>query len=99
MSKTRKCPYCDVTTFRFKKKDTKWVCAKCSGVVYNYDNPLTEEIESDIKKLQRDSDKSFKFISNFVEDYCNSEEDKEEFFKYLEAYVNFEIELEKECNK
>jgi hypothetical protein len=46
--KERKCPYCDTTTFKFKKKDIKFVCVKCGGVVYNHDNPQTEK-EGDIK--------------------------------------------------
>lgn len=35
MTKKRNCPYCNVTTFRFKKGDTKFVCVKCKGVVLN----------------------------------------------------------------
>lgn len=38
----RRCPYCDVTEFRFKKRDIRFICAKCRGIVYNHDNPNVE---------------------------------------------------------
>lgn len=42
--KKRNCPYCNVTSFRFKKEDIKFVCVKCKGIVYNRDNPKVEEL-------------------------------------------------------
>jgi uncharacterized protein (DUF1919 family) len=52
-----------------------------------------------IKKLQKESDKHYKFIENFVNDYCSEDEDKFEFFKHLNGYLDNEIELEMECSK
>lgn len=50
-------------------------------------------------KIQKELDKNYKFIQNFVNDYCKSDEDKKEFFKHLLGLVNCEIELEKFCNQ
>ena len=55
--KTRKCPYCDVTEFRFKKNDIKWTCGKCGGVVYNHDNPKTEELNQQDIETWEEADK------------------------------------------
>jgi hypothetical protein len=41
--KKRKCPYCNVTEFKFKKNEFKFTCCKCQGIVYNLDNPKLEE--------------------------------------------------------
>jgi Zn-finger nucleic acid-binding protein len=43
--KKRNCPYCNVTSFRFKRKEIKFICAKCHGVVYNHYNQKVEEIK------------------------------------------------------
>jgi hypothetical protein len=54
---------------------------------------------NEIKQLQRESNKGYKYIKNFVDDYCKSDKDKIEFFKNLNLYLEAEIELEKLCNQ
>jgi len=53
---------------------------------------------NEIKKLQKESDKHYKYITNFVNDYCKSDGDKVDFFDHLNLYLEAEIELEKWCN-
>ena len=52
-----------------------------------------------IKKLQKESDKHYKVIEKFVNKYLLKDEDKIEFFKHLNGYLEAEIELEMECNQ
>jgi len=51
------------------------------------------------KEEQARSDKAFKFLKNFCDDYCKDPKDKAEFFTQLAEYVNAEIEAEKFCNQ
>ena len=52
-----------------------------------------------IKKLQKESDKHYKVIEKFVNKYLLKDEDKIEFFKHLNEYLEAQIELEMECGK
>lgn len=54
---------------------------------------------NEVKKLQRKSDKHYKFISDFVNDYCKNDKERIEFFKHLNRYLEAEIELEGICNE
>ena len=56
-------------------------------------------MELRFNKLEKLSDKEYKFIWNFVENYCKTDKDKVEFFKHLNGYLEAEIELEKFCNQ
>jgi hypothetical protein len=56
-------------------------------------------MKKEIKKLQNESDKHYKVLKNFVNDYCKSEEDKKEFFEALNSYLETEIELENWCGQ
>lgn len=55
-------------------------------------------MNKEIKELQAESDKHYTYIENFVNDYCKDDEDKIEFFKHLNGYLEAEIELEGFCN-
>lgn len=55
---------------------------------------MEHNFEEMIKTLQAESDKHYKFIENFVNDYCKEEEDKKEFFEHLNEYLQTEIEIE-----
>lgn len=48
------------------------------------------------KQLKKESDKSFKFLSNFANDYCKDKKGKKEFFDALSNYVELEVKIEKE---
>jgi hypothetical protein len=50
-----------------------------------------------INKLQKESDKHYKFIKNFVDYSYSEDKDKIKFFKHLNGYLEAEIELEMEC--
>jgi hypothetical protein len=52
-----------------------------------------------VEKLQKEMDKHYKFIDNFVNDHCKAEKDKKEFYKHLNEIIDLNIEIEKECNK
>ena len=56
-------------------------------------------MNKEVKELQKESDKNYKFIQNFVDDYCKTDEDKIEFYKHLNEYLEAEIELEKLCSQ
>lgn len=58
-----------------------------------------EQDKIKIKRLQKESDKHYKFIESFVNDYCSEDKDKIEFFKHLNGYLEAEIELEMECRE
>lgn len=60
---------------------------------YTYSN------NKEIKALQKESDKHYGFIENFVTDYCKEDEDRQEFFEHLNGYLNAEIEIEKFCGQ
>ncbi len=49
-----------------------------------------------MEKEIEEENKNYRFICNFVEDYCKDEEDRKEFFKHLSAYIDDKIELENE---
>jgi hypothetical protein len=55
-------------------------------------------MNNQVKKLQKKMDKHYKFIDNFVNDYCKDEKDKKEFYKHLNFIIDLNIEIEKECN-
>ena len=48
---------------------------------------------------QARSDKAFQFLESFCKDYCDEEDDREEFFTQLAEHVDAQIELEKFCNQ
>ena len=52
-----------------------------------------------LKIEQARSDKAFKFLSNFCEDYCKDKKDRDEFFTQLAEYLDAEIEMERFCNQ
>lgn len=54
-------------------------------------------IAKKIKPLQKESDKHYKFIANFVRDYCKDDKEKVEFFRHLNEYLEAEMELEEGC--
>jgi len=55
-----------------------------------------EDIENE--KINEES-KAYKYIYNFVNDYCDCIDDRKEFFENLGIYLDEEIEKEKECNQ
>lgn len=56
-------------------------------------------MKTKIKNLQKVSNYHYKFIEKFVKDYVKEDDDKIEFFKHLNGYLEAEIELEKECGQ
>ena len=56
-------------------------------------------MKNEFEELQEESDSNYEFIQNFVNDYCKTDEDKIEFYKHLQEYLDAEIELEKLCNQ
>jgi len=56
-------------------------------------------MKESIKQLQKQEDKHYKFIDNFVNDYCKSAKDKKEFFKHFNAIIDLNIEIEKLCGE
>lgn len=54
--------------------------------------------KQEIKKLQKESDEAYKYLKNFCDDYTKDDEEKVEFFKNLNAYLEAEIELDKQSN-
>ena len=49
-------------------------------------------------ELEVERDKVFKFIENFIIDYCDDESDRAEVFSKLAELIDFEIRLERFCN-
>ena len=52
-----------------------------------------------IKQIEKQLDKHYKVIYAFVNDYCKSPIDKQEFFNALDKIIALQIELEQECNQ
>ena len=49
--------------------------------------------------LKKESDLAYEFLNNFCRDHCKDKKERAEFFSALSAYLEAELELEKEVGK
>lgn len=56
-------------------------------------------MNTEIKKLQKEMAKHYRFIDGFVNDYCKSDKDKQEFYKHLNGVIDCNLELESRCGE
>lgn len=91
----------------YTKKDlTKNKC-KCGFYVYKEKGELSKEFpfycancdENMFNIEVEEESKAYQYLYNFCIDYCKDEEEREEFFKNLNEYLDEEIEKEKDCNQ
>lgn len=53
------------------------------------------EVNKEIKTLEKQSLKSWEYLTNFCTDYTKDEEERTEFLNHLSQYLESEIELNK----
>jgi len=86
-----------ITNKKFKDKRNGEIVEQFDILDIKYMEEVEDE-DIENEKINEES-KAYKYIYNFVNDYCDCIDDRKEFFENLGIYLDEEIEKEKECNQ